>query len=1172
VTTIGTARDTAARDSPYVGLTFYTQEDAAMFFGRDTARTVLISNLRAARLTLLYAQSGAGKSSLLRAGVAARLEELAQRSLQQRGSARNIPVVFSSWRDDPTVELIQEIRRAVIPFVPGATAAEFAHAELEEALEAAGKATDATLLVMLDQFEEYFLYRSRETRAGRFADEVAACVNQSGLRANFLISIREDAYSGLGDLFKGRIPNVYGNYLHLEHLSRDSARLAIEEPIASFNALYGNEPPVEIEPTLVDTVLDQLRPDQITADQGGVGGLPDGQGPGRDGDGIAAPYLQLVMKRLWERELSSGSRTLRLGTLQELGGADTIVRTHVDRALGGLADGEREAVALMLRHLVTPSGTKIALAASDLADYTGCPLAKTTDLLERLAGGDTRILRAVPPAPGGDSERRFEISHDLLAPTIVDWGRRQRAARLEQEKKAAEQQAEAEKGRAIRFRALAMGSVALLALAVFLLAYVFIEEGRANTAKHDAQTARHEAVGHEAAAVEQRNQAVSAQIAGKSEAIAAKQPLIGSQLAVAAWRIAHTREAHASMLNALAQPDQGVLVAGPGHVNAVAFSPDGETIAAAGADGRVRLWDVAGRRLIYTFSISDNHPLNAVAFSPDGKTLATAGPGGKARLWDLTNHLVAARHGTARLRWALHGQVGGPLITGAGRVTDVTFSRDGKILATAGTGGDARLWNARTHRQIRPLLKASRTGPLNSVAFSRDGKTLATAGADGTARLWNVRTHRQIYTFRVSAIAVTSVAFSPDGKTLATAGADGTVRLWDVATHQEAAGPPLTASAIPVYSVAFSPDGKMLASGEADGSTRLWDPTVFRQVGPSFRAGRGAANSVALSRDGKILATGDADGTARLWSVRTRHQISSFHMPGTASVTSVAFSPDGKTLATGDADGTARLWSVRTRHQISSFHMPGTAPVTSVAFSPDGKTLATGDADGTARLWNVLVHRQVGRTLSATPRRGTIAVTDVAFSPHGDMLVTGNADGKAQLWYVATQRKKGDPFLSNLGLESVAFSPRPPILATAGDDGIVRLWNDRVLKRFHTRRSISTPLTTSGPVYSVAFSPDGQTLATGGSDGKARLWDVATHNQIGAALSAGPGHVTDVAFGPDGRILATTSSDGVTHLWNVSLPRYLVGHLCSAYHAITQSGWGTYIGKQPSFLQACPPA
>ena len=81
---------------------------------------------------------------------------------------------------------------------------------------------------MLNQFEEYFLYRSREARDGRFADELAACINQAGLRANFLISIREDAQSGLGDLFQGRIRNVYSNYLHLEHLTREAAREAIE--------------------------------------------------------------------------------------------------------------------------------------------------------------------------------------------------------------------------------------------------------------------------------------------------------------------------------------------------------------------------------------------------------------------------------------------------------------------------------------------------------------------------------------------------------------------------------------------------------------------------------------------------------------------------------------------------------------------------------------------------------------------------------------------------------------------------------------------------------------------------------------------------------------------------------------------------------------------------------
>src|SRR5436309_2949850 len=140
MTTVDTVRDPASLDCPYVGLTSYTQENAGMFFGRDAERRVLISNLRASRLTLLYAQSGTGKSSLLRAGAAARLRELSKRSLEERGTARNIPVVFSSWRDNPTGELIAEIQKSTVAFLPQASSPELAHDRLDEALDAASRA------------------------------------------------------------------------------------------------------------------------------------------------------------------------------------------------------------------------------------------------------------------------------------------------------------------------------------------------------------------------------------------------------------------------------------------------------------------------------------------------------------------------------------------------------------------------------------------------------------------------------------------------------------------------------------------------------------------------------------------------------------------------------------------------------------------------------------------------------------------------------------------------------------------------------------------------------------------------------------------------------------------------------------------------------------------------
>ena len=103
---------------PYVGLTAYTERDAAIFFGRDAERRVLISNLRASRLTLLYARSGTGKSSLLRAGVEARLRQVAERNRAQRGAVSNVPVILGSWHDEPTERLIEAVEAALVDIVP----------------------------------------------------------------------------------------------------------------------------------------------------------------------------------------------------------------------------------------------------------------------------------------------------------------------------------------------------------------------------------------------------------------------------------------------------------------------------------------------------------------------------------------------------------------------------------------------------------------------------------------------------------------------------------------------------------------------------------------------------------------------------------------------------------------------------------------------------------------------------------------------------------------------------------------------------------------------------------------------------------------------------------------------------------------------------------------------
>jgi len=174
--------------SPYVGLTPFKVTQSSFFFGREVETGVIIGNLRASRLTLLFAESGVGKSSLLRAGVTAELGRHAERDLARRGKPRLVPVIFSAWNQDPVAGLIEAIAKAIEPFTEQGDLVSLSHDSLPTVLQAATEAAKAPLLIVLDQFEEYFLYRAKQARRDAFADEFAECVNRPDLNANFLIS------------------------------------------------------------------------------------------------------------------------------------------------------------------------------------------------------------------------------------------------------------------------------------------------------------------------------------------------------------------------------------------------------------------------------------------------------------------------------------------------------------------------------------------------------------------------------------------------------------------------------------------------------------------------------------------------------------------------------------------------------------------------------------------------------------------------------------------------------------------------------------------------------------------------------------------------------------------------------------------------------------------------
>ena len=171
------------RDRPYTGLMPFSERQAPFFFGRDGERKIVAANLLASRLTVLYGPSGVGKSSLLNAGVASYLRRLAQQNMEEYGAPEFSVIVFGAWRDDPRCGLGRLLGEQISDDVPG---------RLAEKLDRVSSRRGCDLLVILDQFEEYFLYHPHEDSESGFASEFAEAVNRS-VRASFLISIREDS-------------------------------------------------------------------------------------------------------------------------------------------------------------------------------------------------------------------------------------------------------------------------------------------------------------------------------------------------------------------------------------------------------------------------------------------------------------------------------------------------------------------------------------------------------------------------------------------------------------------------------------------------------------------------------------------------------------------------------------------------------------------------------------------------------------------------------------------------------------------------------------------------------------------------------------------------------------------------------------------------------------------
>jgi WD40 repeat protein/serine/threonine protein kinase len=530
--------------------------------------------------------------------------------------------------------------------------------------------------------------------------------------------------------------------------------------------------------------------------------------------------------------------------------------------------------------------------------------------------------------------------------------------------------------------------------------------------------------------------------------------------------LVHRREANTTNVLALLDRDsleaKGRFVV-PGHVRAMAISPDESLVAAYhGARSVVILDSGSGSNIAVIRAEVGSPHFGRLAFLPDGARLAIGFLGGKlqivrARTGEVLRDLPAHTNGITALAVAPKAAV---LATGAG------FAET-----------KVKIWNADTGEPIQEL--AGHRAWIASLAFSPDGTVLASASADQTIRLWDTTTWKEIATLRGHEDEIYCLAFAKGGRQLVSGAKDGSVRLWQVPPQTRHFSERVLPEAVG-YSV-VSPDSRRLVTLAAD--YVVWDTQTGEKL-ETLTALRGYRAAYDFTPDNRQLLVGGQKGKVRVWDF-ARNALTEFDAGGEDDVAAV-HSLGGTNYFITVQGSQIKMWSQTGRKLSYQYQLKPSGPAqTSVAFASTG-AIATGHGDGSVSLSD----SKTGVLITNFPAHRRIVV-GLAFSADAKLLATGGEEGLAKLWDLATFREIAALKGHLKSIHSLTISASGRRLATGGSGAeAIKIWDLR------TQQELMTLGGGSALLRALSFSPDGNVLVGRTETGRLHLWRAPSWNEI----------------------------------------------------------------------------